>query len=408
MTERFILHLGDCIEVLKTMKANSVDAVCCDPPYHLKSIVQRFGKTSTADDNKTGDRARKRKDGLARLSRGFMGHEWDGGDIAFRPATWRAIKRVLKPGGYLLAFGGTRSYHRMACAIEDAGFEVRDMLEWLYGSGMPKSKDMQKALVKAGLATPEEAAAFAGYGTALKPAHEPICMARKPLGAKTLVRNVALVGCGALNIDGCRLPDRERTLYGVKANAVSQPGNGRTHGAMARVAFDGAVDRHPANVLTDGSAAIVNALPQDMGLSVARFFYCAKASTEDREEGLHALTKATPATWGSMQGNRPHTADGYEYKPEDRANSHPTVKPTELMRWCVRLVTRKGGTVLDPFMGSGSTGKACMLEGMLFTGIDKTPEYVEIARKRIEWAASGGCIFVPEDTKDGVQEVLFA
>ena len=214
---------GDCIEVMARLAAEgvTVDSVVTDPPYHLTSIVKRFGKTSLEDHNNTGKRARDGSDGMARLSRGFMGKQWDGGDVAFQAATWRLVFDLLKPGGHLLAFGGTRTYHRLACAIEDAGFEVRDMVSWLYGSGFPKSHDVSKAIDKAAgaerevLATrraddikggnlmkasqglgkgtceyaytapaTEEAAAWQGWGTALKPACEPIVLARKPLSEK--------------------------------------------------------------------------------------------------------------------------------------------------------------------------------------------------------------------------------
>lgn len=389
MTERYTLHLGDCITVMQSLPENSVDSVVCDPPYHLTSIVKRFGAGNAAP-------AKVKETGaFARASRGFMGKTWDGGDIAFQPETWAEVWRVLKPGGYLLAFSGSRTYHRMACAIEDAGFEIRDQLDWIYGSGFPKSHAQDGD--------------FEGWGTALKPAHEPICMARKPLAEGSVEKNLARWGTGGVNIDACRVPDRDRTEYGLAGATRTQ---GHVYGAPSSGAdFDSSLGRHPANVLHDGSPEVLAAFPQDMGASAARFFYGPKASQQDRDEGLQdfALKHAAALPMRSAGGQRGGVAlDGSRTDRQIfRANTHPTVKPTDLMRWCVRLVTRKGGVVLDPFMGSGSTGKAAMLEGMQFIGIDITPEYVDIARARIDWAAKGGVVFRSEKTDDGIQDALF-
>jgi site-specific DNA-methyltransferase (adenine-specific) len=357
VNETIQLMLGDCSERLKTVPENSIDAIVTDPPY---ALVQnsRNGSAQPGDMSTPYGRSGPSKE------RGFMGHDWDYGDVAFDPIFWKECLRVLKPGGHLLAFGGSRTYHRLASAIDDAGFEIRDQIMWLYGQGFPKSLDVSKAIVKKGrpkvikddLDT-SEAAQWKGWGTALKPAHEPIVVARKPL-IGTVAENVLKHGTGGLNIDACRVPNEE-----------------------AQVASGG---RWPANVIHDGSEEVREGFPNAPGQllptirdgaeqgnniygklkrvgpsheprneqdkSAARFFYCAKASKKDRGDD----------------------------------NIHPTVKPTELMRYLVRLVTPPGGTVLDPFMGSGSTGKACALEGLRFIGIERERPYIDVARRRIE------------------------
>lgn len=398
----------DCRAVLANMADDSVDSIVTDPPYHLTSIVKRFGPGQAPAQFGT--------DGaFARASRGFMGQTWDGGDIAFDPELWAECLRVLKPGGHLLAFSGSRTYHRMAYAIDVAGFEIRDMLEWLYGSGFPKSLDVSKAIDRAAgaerrvvaqrkgvtrtfnigagaiikerepitaPATPE-AQQWAGWGTALKPAHEPICMARKSFRG-SVADNLSAHGVGALNIDACRVETDESTarISGVNKGVFGAD----DRRGMIRGGDEG---RFPANVLHDGSDEVLAGFPETTsggypaeGLqrkqgavygrpnttpeqrfttsrgSAARFFYCAKASKADRNVG------GVP-------------------------NVHPTVKPTELMRWLVRLVTPPGGLVFDPFTGSGSTGRAAILEGCRFVGAELTPEYVPIARARIDAAVNG-------------------
>ena len=302
---------GDCIEEMQKLidQGVHVDAVVTDPPYHLQSIVDRFGKTSLSDNTKTSERARARGDGYARMSAGgFMGQEWDGGDVAFRAETWRLAWELLKPGGHLLAFSASRNYHRMAVAIEDAGFEIRDQMMWLYGSGFPKSHNIGKNVDKTlGNVGKNE---WEGWGTALKPAHEPIAVGRKPISESTVAKNVLKHGTGAINIDASRV-ESDEDVEG----------------------------RFPANIMHDG-------LHQDW----ARFFYCPKVSKKERGEN----------------------------------NKHPTVKPQELMKYLVRLVTPKGGTVLDPFMGSGSTGMAAKDLGFDFIGIEKSEDYFKICQERIE------------------------
>jgi len=342
------IHVGDCLEVMRTMEPNSIDAVVTDPPY-----------------------------GLA-----FMGKRWDY-DVP-SVEIWAECLRVLKPGGHLLAFAGTRTQHRMAVRIEDAGFEIRDMIAWVYGSGFPKSLDVSKAIDKAagaerevvsknpnyrpnsgavadaewfqdrssGLVTApatDDARRWQGWGTALKPAMEPITVARKPLGG-TVAANVLEWGTGAINVEGCRVPGTDHAWAwdrpaSTNIGAGSYISDGTQH--TVDISRNKPSGRWPANLMHDGSAEVVAGFG-DSG-SAARFFYCAKASSKDRGDD----------------------------------NNHPTVKPTDLMRYLCRLVTPPGGVVLDPFMGSGSTGKAAMLEGFRFVGIEREAEYAEIARARI-------------------------
>ena len=364
------LMLGDCLEVLRTLPDNSVDSVVTDPPYGLS----------------------------------FMGKKWDY-DVP-TSEIWAECLRVLKPGGHLLAFAGTRTQHRMAVRIEDAGFEIRDMIAWVYGSGFPKSLDVSKAIDKAaghtratdyepnyanatfgkGLgggkhgATSEPPATEAarqwqGWGTALKPALEPITVARKPFSG-TVAANVLAHGTGAINVDGCRVGTSDDCAR--KPALVDDTAAGFGKGlAMGGRGHD--QGRWPANLIHDGGEFLGEQ---------ARFFYCAKASKRDRDEGLEGFEKhVINVTEGHGRGavNTSKGGDGLrENRP--RANTHPTVKPTDLMRYLCRLVTPPEGTVLDPFMGSGSTGKAAKLEGFQFIGIEREAEYLEIAKARIEGA----------------------
>lgn len=319
-----------------------------------------------------------------------MGKHWDY-DVP-RVDVWKEVYRVLKPGGYLLSFGGTRTYHRMACAIEDAGFDIRDMIEWLYGSGFPKSLNVGD-----------------GWGTALKPAHEPICMARKPLSEKTVAENVLKHGTGGINIDGCRV--------GVAVDTKRPCGKallGTFKGQEGKISGRDDVGRFPANVIHDGSEEVVREFPNggaaapvsrgmngkskgiygdfaekgDDGASfygdagtAARFFYCAKASKSERDKGCegipptrHSDRKIDDGPGGDNPRNRTNNL---------RQNYHPTVKPVALMRYLCRLITPKGGIILDPFMGSGTTGIAAKVEGYSFIGIEREEEYCKIAEARI-------------------------
>lgn len=370
------IHIGSNLDVLPTIKNNSVDAIISDPPYEL----------------------------------GFMGKSWDSTGIAYNVALWEKCLRVLKPGGHLLAFGGSRTYHRMACAIEDAGFEVRDQIMWVYGSGFPKSHNIGKAVDKtAGVSRqiiserpafgiggklcfnghskgatfkvtmPTTAAAkqWEGWGTALKPAHEPICLARKPLEG-TVAANVLKWGVGGLNIDGCRVGDEERYNAPAGNKAGGNSLNMSAVGMPQDVKGTTAIGRFPANFIHDGSQEVLDLFPGEEGENAARFFYCPKASKADRNEGCEALEDKEWKTDGACipeRGDRP-------FNPSK--NNHPTVKPTELMRYLCRLITPPGGTILDPFMGSGSTGRGAVSQGFNFIGIELSAEYAKIADARIK------------------------
>jgi site-specific DNA-methyltransferase (adenine-specific) len=360
------LNVGRCEVVLRGIADNSVDSIVTDPPYGLK----------------------------------FMGNKWD-----YQVPTvdqWKECLRVLKPGGHLLAFGGSRTYHRLVVNIEDAGFEIRDQLMWIYGSGFPKSKNL----------TDEHA----GKGTALKPAHEPIVMARKPLEG-TVEGNVDQYGTGALNIDLCRVPTEE-ALTGGAGGLLSHVRDDKAPDAEEWKADQ--LGRWPANVLHDGSEDVVEAFPEAKGQqgdlkttgkarptrvvygdmnaprehamrietskSAARFFYCAKVSKAERDEGMERFV---PFSASDMTGGRKEDSAGIN-NPRAGAgrtggarNNHPTVKPVDLMRYLCRLVTPAGGVVLDPFMGSGSTGKAALLEGLGFIGIELDPDHLTTAAARI-------------------------
>jgi site-specific DNA-methyltransferase (adenine-specific) len=431
-----VLH-GDCLEVMRGMPEASVDAVCTDPPYHLTSIVKRFGKENSAPAKSNGATGV-----YGRAAAGFMGQSWDGGNIAADPATWAEVYRVLKPGGHLVAFGGSRTFHRMACAIEDAGFEIRDQIMWLYGSGFPKSHDVSKAIDKAAGAEREvvgvnptyralqdNASAYnlrrnphltvpatdagrewAGWGTALKPAHEPIVLARKPLAEPTVAAQVLATGTGALNIDGCRV-GASKNVPASGSGSRNVYGSGLGADREGTSGFNPTIGRWPANVAHDGSDEVLEAFsafgwrrsgepvgergrggiwapgngkpcgPQygDSG-TAARFFYCAKASRAERDAGLDELPRRENANW-------PQSLDGNDKRgARPRSNTHPTVKPVALMAWLVRLVTPPGGLVLDPFGGSGSTAVACIREGFDCVLIEREAEYVEIARRRIAHA----------------------
>ena len=402
---------GDCLEEVQKLvdKGVQVDSIVTDPPYHLTSIVERFGKEGSAPA--------KDKDGaFQRQSVGFMGKEWDGGDIAFRKETWELFMKVLKPGGHLLAFSGSRTYHRMAVAIEDAGFDIRDQIMWLYGSGFPKSLNLGKSVDKKlgneriktgqtkthsnkGMPQAEErtaigAGAFGqeveeeitvgtseweGWGTALKPAHEPIVLARKALSENSIVANVLKHRTGGIHIDACRVEGEKQTR---NSNPVMNGGKyGQNQNAERKKISPDTKGRFPSNVMHNG-------LQEDW----ARYYYCPKTSKAEKNRGLEDLPiKKT----SSMSGRRDsHDMEGYSIDNDvtgrfvtEKQNVHPTVKPVKLMRYLCRLITPKGGTVLDPFMGSGSTGIAAKDEGFEFIGIEKEKEYFEIAERRISVAS---------------------
>jgi len=417
------LRVGDSLEVLKDLPENSVDSVVTDPPYGLS----------------------------------FMGAKWDY-DVP-TVELWQQVYRVLKPGGHLLSFAGTRTQHRMAVNIEDAGFEIRDMISWIYGSGFPKSHNIGKSVDKK-LGNTREAVGinknvrgsdvqkgtifqggfaedgnitkgttdWEGYGTALKPACEPITVARKPLSEKTIADNVIKYGTGGINIDGCRvdsIDENRRTSAGFAANSEIYHNNEKYK--INTFETTEPQGRFPANVIFDeeagkqldeqsgtgksgkwkgvgitdsniyGNPAISSEFNTVRGYEdtggASRFFYCPKASKTDRNEGLDDFEVKTTAhgTFDKCGKCGKYLKGQLACKCEEpdrihisSKNNHPTVKPTKLMQYLVRLVTPKGGTVLDPFNGSGSTGKACALEGFNYIGIDLDSDYIEISKARIE------------------------
>jgi len=382
-SQRFNLFNGNAKEVLTFMASNSIDSIVTDPPYEL----------------------------------GFMGKSWDSTGIANDVQLWKEVLRVLKPGGHLLSFGGSRTYHRMAVAIEDAGFEIRDQIMWVYGSGFPKSLNIDKAIDKAAgverevvgkmanpassiysqsenkmlrdvpITAPATAAAkqWQGWGTALKPAHEPIVLARKPVEG-TVANNILTYGVGGINIDGTRvgseilgggtMPDlRDVGTMSKQATGIDKLSFGQNSRPALRKEQATYQGRFPANFIHDGSNEVNESLGEP-----ARFFYCAKANKRDRNEGCENLDDKEWKTEGAAipeRENRPFLPS---------KNNHPTVKPTDLMQYLCRLITPPNGTILDPFLGSGSTGKAAMYEGFNFVGIELTDEYLPIAKARIEFA----------------------
>jgi len=411
-----ILH-GNNLDILPTLPDNSVDSIITDPPYEL----------------------------------GFMGKKWDSSGIAYSVELWTECFRVLKSGGHLLSFGGTRTFHRMAVAIEDAGFEIRDNIAWLYGSGFPKSHNVSKSIdrmagverevigsrpltgngktMKSGFHQPDgtgagetikedvfefttpatnEAKQWEGWGTALKPAHEPIIVARKPL-IGTVAKNVLTYGTGAINIDGSRIGTEAITINtfdnGAKpfGNAVGEPFTSRQ--SQGRWPANIILDEHTAGLLDEQSGVSTSKAGSPRGTykkglfansefnkvgsehndsgGASRFFYVAKANKSDRNEGLGGLPIKRP-------DDRSSTGMGtFEEKGvQPQQNFHPTVKPTALMAYLVKLVTPPNGTVLDPFAGSGSTGKAAILNDFNFIGIEMTEDYLPIIQGRLEHAKS--------------------
>jgi len=316
------LLLGDCRDSMRAMDAESIDAIVSDPPYGLS----------------------------------FMGKGWDHGVPG--QDFWIEALRVAKPGAHLLAFGGTRTFHRLVVAIEDAGWEIRDCLMWVYGSGFPKSLNIG-----------------GGWGTALKPAYEPIIMARKPF-TSTVAANVLRHGTGAINVDGCRVGTDSTIVQRREASAaLGYHGHGSMPSRTGPSRTGSESGRWPANFLHDGSDEVTGLMGD-----AARFFYCAKASKADRDEGCDGLNVKKRTDGRESEHHTGHL------RTTERSNHHPTVKPTDLMRYLCRLVTPLGGTVLDPFMGSGSTGKAATLEGFGFVGCELQPDYLVIAEARIQHA----------------------
>lgn len=434
LKEQYKIINGDSLEVLDTFEENSIDAIITDPPYEL----------------------------------GFMGKSWDASGIAYNVELWKKALRALKPGGYLLAFGGTRTFHRIACAIEDGGFEIRDTIMWLYGSGFPKSMNIGLAIDKkngvesidTGVASPnarpncdksntlyesgtvgkefnikKATNEWDGWGTCLKPAYEPIIVARKPFPG-SLVDNVLEYGVGGLNIDGCRIPLKNDETIATNV-AFKEQKQSEGWGTKRCITEQTEQGRFPANIIHDGSEEATKDMPYSKGASsqnnfsnghiyrgqslqesntslngfrewyndegsASRYFYCAKASSKDRDEGLNGFDVVNT---GELQGGRKDGTAGSIMKNADgstrvnpyagtgapKKNVHPTVKPTELMQYLVRLVAPKGATILDIFNGSGSTGKAVAFENReremnySYIGIELDPEYCKISEARIDY-----------------------
>ena len=354
---------GDSRDVIASMADASVDSCVTDPPYALLSIHKRFAnsqRTEATEGTAAGP--------YQRTGRGFMGQKWDTGEVAHDVNFWREVLRVLKPGAHLIAFGGTRTYHRLAVAVEDAGFEIRDQIGWAYGSGFPKSHNQGN-----------------GWGTALKPAWEPIVLARKPpIG--TVAANVLAHGTGAINIDACRVGDETR----VAAFTSFAPCAGNALGAAGTAALRRGtqgvpktyVGRWPANLIHDGSDEVVAAFPEAPG----QLAKAAEGGDRRKDQNVYgAMTRGSNGTEPRGDGG---SAARFFYSAKadigDRLGSkHPTVKPVDLMAYLCRLVTPPGGTVLDPFAGSGTTGMACMREGFNAILIEREAKYVEDIKRRI-------------------------
>jgi DNA modification methylase len=374
------LYNDDCLKIMAAIPSASIDAVICDPPYEL----------------------------------GFMGKSWDSTGIANSVEVWKQALRVLKPGGYLLAFSGTRTYHRMACAIEDAGFEVRDMIEWVYGSGFPKSLNIGKAVDKLNggerievpnnrhgggssdlfpernnFTTTKGTSEWEGWGTALKPAHEPICMARKPLAEKTVAENCLKWGTGGINIDESRVGTEERTYGGMSAK---QPdvGTFRDDNWKPKDIEITVSGRFPANLIHDDSEEVRECFPDSKGQSGDL-----KNHSKDRQSpngcyGKMAAANDHIARNDSGKASRFFKSIIYAAKASksDRGegNSHPTVKPVALMEYLINMITKPEWIVLDPFMGSGTTGVAAVNLNRHFVGIELDKGYFDIAQARIKAA----------------------
>lgn len=405
-----VLHPGDCREVLAGLADASIDSVVTDPPYALVSIGKRFGKPGAAP-TKDGDV-------YSRASAGFMGQQWDTGETAFAAEFWAQVLRVLKPGGHIVAFSGTRTYHRMVCAIEDAGFEIRDQLAWVYGSGFPKSHDVAKALDKAdgvwrgraksaksangsmagpnyertdkGAAVSDIARAWEGWGTALKPAWEPIVLARKPL-AGTVVETVVQHGTGALNIDACRIhgDDAQGGDYTIKrfkpgATLDKEGGTWKPEGDGPLYRGVMKPGRWPANIVHDGSDEVVAAFPSEAGGG----FGVRGAGRSILGSGLDRETGQTVG-FGDC-GSAARFFYSAKADADDRIGSkHPTVKPVDLMEWLCRLVTPPGGMILDPFAGSGTTGEAAFRQGFRAVLIERESQFQADIARRMELALAG-------------------
>ena len=468
------LILGDCLDKLKELDDNSVDSIVTDPPYGLGFMGKdwdTFDKSQFGKQGEEGENDLKNKKNFKILPR----YNTDG-LYQFTKDWATECYRVLKPGGHILSFAGSRTYHKICMGIEDAGFEIRDQIMWIYGSGFPKSLNIGKGVDKklgnkreiigegkAGAAfhygavreggfgntfdgngvastqweTTKGNTEWEGWGTSLKPAHEPIVMARKPLSEKTVVDNVLEWGTGGINIDESRISTDDNLGGGAtKGSVLSVDGFDRpwmhdeekmkefSDKMKEKVEHAQTLGRFPANIIFDEEAGKIldeqsgldrgqkgvvsgnepshtkkNAIygdysmvdgkyaePKDSGGGASRFFYCPKTSKTDRNEGLDDFEEKSRSDANKMMGKSGNfkTGSGNDRTTEFK-NNHPTVKPTDLMLYLIRMVTPKGGTTLDPFMGSGSTGKAAVRGGFDFIGIEREEEYMKIAQARIDY-----------------------
>lgn len=452
------LFCGNNLDILKELPENSVDSIVTDPPYGLVSIVKRFKNTDLNGSTKVELDSKNGTTPYGRTSRGFMGHEWDGSGIEYSEEFWSLCFRVLKPGGHLISFSGTRTYHKVVTAIENCGFEIRDMLSWIYGQGFPKSLNISKQMDAQILCgnggtrklreveqefggeeytltgknngilgetriydrkvldpQTEQAKNWEGWGTALKPAVEPIVLARKPISEKNIALNIIKWGTGGINIDATRIELNGEIVPINKLESWSG------FGQEVRPDYEETVNtkgRWPSNLLLDEESAelldqqapesktgktsfkerkrsgfmlsgsennvtVANS-PDTYGDAggVSRFFYCAKPSSKERESGLGESfqIKTVHSALNTKNGAGDRLDGG---KSPERRNFHPTVKPIKLMEYLVKLVTPDGGICLDPFMGSGTTGIACKNLGKDFIGIELNEEYFRIAEARI-------------------------
>lgn len=418
MLELNKIYCGDCLDVMKEMPENSIDSILTDPPYGLK----------------------------------FMGKEWDHGipGIPF----WQEVMRISKPGAHMLAFGGTRTHHRLMVAIEDAGWEIRDVMMWVHSQGFPKSLNVSKAIDKAAgverkvigvredfkpgnrkkvnqfncinpslhgyntteftankgqitISTTNEAKQWDGWGSALKPAYEPIVLCRKPLEG-TIAANVLKWGVGGINIDGCRIATNELT---PRNNKMGDNGWKNSSGGFIEPSPLG---RFPANFIHDGSQTVLDMFPYNKSTkslrgcggggdkisqlnyrensirghndngSAARFFYCAKASKAERDIGCENLPENDIVTFQTCNGTSGKPGSLSEGRETKYRNNHPTVKPIALLTYLCRLITPPNGVILDPFAGSGSTGIAAIKEGFNYILIEKEQQYVDISNARLK------------------------
>lgn len=411
---RVTVHAGDCMDVLAGLPENSVDSVCCDPPYHLTAH-----KMTTPQPAQEGyDDGRGNPFCRPQARAGFMGKVWDGGDIAFQPATWAAVMRVLKPGGHMVAFGGTRTFHRLACAIEDGGFEIRDAIMWHYGQGFAKSHDISKALDRAAGAEREivgvagrsgslrscmagdftggeymstapatdAARQWQGWGSALKPATEILCLARKPLSEKSIAANVLKWGTGAINIDGCRVGMSDTDLATTRRDGQYGETNagdvGFTKTAMRTPINE--IGRWPANIILDGSDEVLAGFPETSSGLLATHH-----SRGTKTEAVYGTYRHNEESqdFGGDSGSAARFFYTAKADSEDRLGSkHPTVKPLDLMQYLCRLITPPGGTVLDMFAGTGTTAEAAWREGFRAILIEREAEYLADIARRMELA----------------------